>query len=389
MLRRVINYIKKRFGGGESLQIESSKERKTKRNFFLAFFSIIFSLPKKLFSRVKFPKIKIPIPIKKVTGFLGKAFKGTKEALSPIPGRDLTEDVFEERVTKRDSKVIVASAVPSKFIYRPVSKRERYEPKHNRKNIAVSNRGVFSESVLEGRKLGASNIVKVYGERTVVNRVSYYVRQGEVVGLLGPNGAGKTTSFYITVGFIKASGGSVELDNEPISHLPMYQRARRGIGYLPQESSIFRKLTVEQNLMAILEYINIPKKIRKEKMERLLEELDITHVRDQKAFTLSGGERRRAEIARALTTEPDFLLLDEPFAGVDPIAVYDIQSIIAKLKERNLGILITDHNVRETLRITDRAYIMNEGNILVQGNAEKIINDPTARKVYLGEKFSM
>jgi lipopolysaccharide export system ATP-binding protein len=238
-------------------------------------------------------------------------------------------------------------------------------------------------------ELRADTIVKVYGKRTVVDHVSYKVKQGEVVGLLGPNGAGKTTSFYITVGFIKATEGRVFLDDEDLSDLPMYMRARKGIGYLPQESSIFRKLSVEENLKAILEYLPISAKERKERVNALLKELDIEHVRTQKAYTLSGGERRRAEIARALTTDPDFLLLDEPFAGVDPIAVYDIQTIIEKLKKKGLGILITDHNVRETLRITDRAYIMNQGEILVQGRSKKIVNDPVARKVYLGESFQM
>ncbi|MBI4977639.1 MAG: LPS export ABC transporter ATP-binding protein [Spirochaetes bacterium] len=239
------------------------------------------------------------------------------------------------------------------------------------------------------RELKAENIVKAYGKKTVVDHVSYSIKQGEVVGLLGPNGAGKTTSFYITVGFVRASEGSITLDGEDITALPMYRRAHKGIGYLAQEASIFRKLTVEENLLAVLEFLDLSEDEREVRADKLLKELDITHVRYQKAFTLSGGERRRVEIARALTTEPDFLLLDEPFAGVDPIAVFDIQSIIRKLKDKGLGILITDHNVRETLSITDRAYIINRGKILVEGSAKKIVSDPLARKFYLGEKFDL
>lgn len=239
-------------------------------------------------------------------------------------------------------------------------------------------------------EISTQHIVKVFGKRTVVNDVSFSVKQGEVVGLLGPNGAGKTTSFYITVGFIKATSGKIYLNNIDITDLKMYERAQHGIGYLPQESSIFRKLTVEENILAILEYNKSYTRAQiLKRTDELLAELDITHVRKQKAFTLSGGERRRAEIARALTTNPRFLLLDEPFAGVDPIAVLDIQSIIAKLRDKGLGILITDHNVRETLRITTRAYIMGEGRILVTGTPEEIIANPTARKVYLGESFTM
>lgn len=237
--------------------------------------------------------------------------------------------------------------------------------------------------------LSSQELVKVYGKRKVVKGVSFEINKGEVVGLLGPNGAGKTTSFYMTVGFVKPTSGRIFVDDKEITKEPMYKRARRGIGYLPQESSIFRKLSVEDNLMAILEYVNMPQKERKAKAEELLNELDITHVRKQAGYTLSGGERRRAEIARALTTDPSFLLLDEPFAGVDPIAVLDIQTIIQKLKARGLGILITDHNVRETLSITDRAYIMNQGELLVQGDSNEIINDPVAKKVYLGESFTM
>jgi len=209
------------------------------------------------------------------------------------------------------------------------------------------------------------------------------------VGLLGPNGAGKTTSFYMIVGFIKADEGTIRLNEEDITHVPMFRRALMGIGYLAQESSVFKKLTVEQNIMAILENTSLGSKERKKKMDYLVDDLGIAHVRKQKAYTLSGGERRRTEIARALATEPKFLLLDEPFAGVDPIAVFDIQGIIGQLKDKGLGILITDHNVRETLRITDRAYIMNEGEILVSGSSEDLVNNEEAKRIYLGLNFTI
>ena len=258
----------------------------------------------------------------------------------------------------------------------------------NKKNI--SNQPKITDIDDGNNEIRTEYITKVFGKRTVVNDVSFSVKQGEVVGLLGPNGAGKTTSFYMTVGFIKPTKGNIFLNDMDITALKMHERAQCGIGYLPQESSIFRKLSVEDNLMAILEYnTSITKNDRKAKVDELLAELDITHIRKQKAFTLSGGERRRAEIARALTTNPKFLLLDEPFAGVDPIAVLDIQSIIEKLRIKGLGILITDHNVRETLRITSRAYIMGDGVILVTGTPEEIVANPTARKVYLGESFTM
>ena len=231
--------------------------------------------------------------------------------------------------------------------------------------------------------------MKVFKKRKVVKGVSFEIGEGEVVGLLGPNGAGKTTSFYMIVGFIKADEGSIHLNGQEITHVPMFMRARMGIGYLPQESSVFQKLTVEQNIMAVLENSSLSKKQRRGRVDQLLDELRINHVRKQKAYTLSGGERRRAEIARALATEPKFLLLDEPFAGVDPIAVFDIQSIIDRLKGKGLGILVTDHNVRETLRITDRAYIMNEGEILVSGGSEYLVNNEDARRIYLGMNFTI
>ncbi len=237
--------------------------------------------------------------------------------------------------------------------------------------------------------LRTEGLVKIYKKRTVVSGVHVEVRQGEVVGLLGPNGAGKTTTFYMIVGLVKPDAGKVYLDHEDISPLPMYQRARLGVGYLAQEASVFRKLTVRQNVEAILEMQGTASHKRKERADQLLEELAITHVAEQKGYTLSGGERRRAEIARALAIEPKFLLLDEPFAGVDPIAVQDIQSVISELKRKNLGILITDHNVRETLKITDRSYIMYSGKVLKAGSAQELINDPEARRIYLGEDFTM
>ena len=237
--------------------------------------------------------------------------------------------------------------------------------------------------------LRSENLVKIYKKRRVVNDVSIQVKQGEIVGLLGPNGAGKTTTFYMIIGFIKPEDGKILLDHEDITHLPMYERARRGIGYLSQEPSIFRKLSVERNIMAILQMQKISKKERDERLEVLLKELDISYLAKNKAYTLSGGERRRVEITRALATQPKFMLLDEPFSGIDPIAVEDIQNIISRLKEKNLGILITDHSVRETLSITDRAYIMCDGEILKSGTAEFLASDPEARKIYLGEKFKL
>ncbi|MTI21892.1 LPS export ABC transporter ATP-binding protein [Fulvivirga sp. RKSG066] len=237
--------------------------------------------------------------------------------------------------------------------------------------------------------LRSENLVKKYKKRTVVNHVSVQVEQGEIVGLLGPNGAGKTTTFYMIVGLIKPNEGEIFLDGENITDLPMYRRAKLGIGYLAQEASVFRKLTVEENIMAVLEMRNIPKKEQKEKMEALLEEFSLTHVRKNLGVVLSGGERRRTEIARALAVDPNFVLLDEPFAGVDPIAVEEIQTIVAKLKEKNIGILITDHNVNETLSITDRAYLMFEGKLLKAGSAEDLAADEQVRRVYLGQSFEL
>jgi lipopolysaccharide export system ATP-binding protein len=238
-------------------------------------------------------------------------------------------------------------------------------------------------------EIRTQQLVKVYSKRRVVNGVSINVRKGEIVGLLGPNGAGKTTSFYMMVGLIKPTSGRIFADERDITPLPMYRRARIGIGYLSQEASIFRRLSVEDNLLAVLETLKISKEERVRRLERLMEEFRITALRKNMAYTLSGGERRRTEIARSLATNPHFMLLDEPFAGVDPIAVEDIQSIVSGLKKRGIGILITDHNVRDTLAITDRAYIMCEGVILKEGTSEFLANDPEARKIYLGERFKL
>ncbi len=237
--------------------------------------------------------------------------------------------------------------------------------------------------------LRAENLIKKYGGRTVVKEVSVNVNQGEIVGLLGPNGAGKTTTFYMVVGFVKPESGRVFLQDEDVTNLPMYKRAQKGVGYLPQEPSVFRKLSVEDNIRSVLEMTQLSKADQKTKLEDLIEEFTLHKVRKNKGDTLSGGERRRTEIARALATSPTFILLDEPFAGIDPIAVEDIQYIIERLKTKNIGILITDHNVQETLSITDRAYLMFEGNILKAGTAEELAADEMVRKVYLGKNFEL
>jgi lipopolysaccharide export system ATP-binding protein len=237
--------------------------------------------------------------------------------------------------------------------------------------------------------LKAQGLRKVYRGRAVVNEVDLELEQGRVVGLLGPNGAGKTTSFYMIVGFITPDRGKVILDGRDISRLPMYKRARLGIGYLPQESSIFRQLTVEENIMAILQSLKLSRARRKERMEELLEMMGVTHIRKSFGYQLSGGERRRVEIARALVTEPKFMLLDEPFAGIDPIAVADLQKVVSQLRDQGLGVLITDHNVRETLNITDRAYILYEGEIVMAGTAAEIVASDRARAIYLGESFKL
>ena len=237
--------------------------------------------------------------------------------------------------------------------------------------------------------LRTEGLVKIYSGRRVVDDVDIRVGRGEVVGLLGPNGAGKTTTFYMTVGLVKPNAGKVFLDGKDVTHKPMHQRARTGIGYLSQEPSVFRKLTVEENILAILETLPLSDEERKFRLDYLLEELDIKSLAKNKAYTLSGGERRRLEITRALVTGPKLMLLDEPFSGVDPIAVYEVQQIIGELKRKGLGILLTDHNVRETLRIVDRAYLINHGKVVREGTSEFLINDPHSREIYLGPEFSM
>ena len=238
-------------------------------------------------------------------------------------------------------------------------------------------------------KLYSNNLVKKYKKRVVVNHVSIEVSQGEIVGLLGPNGAGKTTTFYMIVGLIKANEGKIFLDNTEITHLPMYKRAQKGIGYLAQEASVFRNLSVEDNIRAVLEFTSLSKSQQSERLETLLDEFGLQHIRKSLGITLSGGERRRTEIARSLAVDPKFILLDEPFAGVDPIAVEDIQTIVSKLKNKNIGVLITDHNVHETLSITDRAYLLFEGSILKSGTAEDLAQDEEVRRVYLGSNFQL
>jgi lipopolysaccharide export system ATP-binding protein len=242
--------------------------------------------------------------------------------------------------------------------------------------------------LVDMNKIETKNLVKIYGKRRVVNNVSININQGEVVGILGPNGAGKSTTFYMILGLIKANEGKVFFDQKDITKLPMYKRAQLGIGYLAQEPSIFHKLTVEQNIMAILETLNLSKTERKNRLAEHLEELSLTKLAKQKAYTLSGGERRKLEITRSLVTSPSFLLMDEPFAGVDPLAVADIQDIIQKLRDKKIGVLITDHNVQETLKITERAYIVFNGEILFSGTSRELVNNDRAREVYLGDRFS-
>ncbi len=255
--------------------------------------------------------------------------------------------------------------------------------------IEVSEPTSLPTAIHEGAVLRAEHLVKSYKKRRVVRDVSLQVTQGEVVGLLGPNGAGKTTTFYMVVGMVRPTEGRVYLDDKRIDNIAMYRRARRGIGYLPQEASIFKKMTVEGNILAILELIGYPRSKRKGRVDELLEELSISHIRKQMGYVLSGGERRRTEIARTLATDPKFILLDEPFAGIDPLAVEEIMTIIRRLSERGIGILITDHNVHETLSITDRAYILIDGAIFRNGRAEELASDPEVRKRYLGETFKL
>ena len=247
----------------------------------------------------------------------------------------------------------------------------------------------MSDPVPPSSEIRTTGLVKTFGARTVVDGVSVHFRAGEVVGLLGPNGAGKTTTFYMIVGLVPATAGRVALDGTDITALRMHERARHGIGYLPQEASVFRKLTVEENILAIVEVINVPRAERAARVAHHLAELSLTHLAKQKAFTLSGGERRRLEIARALVTRPKFLLMDEPFAAIDPISVAEVQKIILELKTRGIGVIITDHNVRETLRIVDRAYLLEKGKVHFEGTGEALIKDDQARKFYLGEDFNM
>ncbi len=264
--------------------------------------------------------------------------------------------------------------------------KKRVPIKEKKPHSAVGQAAAYNG---DGSTLKAEDLVKKYKKRTVVNDVAIDVKQGEIVGLLGPNGAGKTTTFYMIVGMVKPNGGRVFFDEQEITTLPMYERARLGIGYLPQEASVFRRLSVRDNLMAVLEMGPLTKAEQEKKCDQLLEDFGLGHVKDSKGYVLSGGERRRTEIARALALDPKFMLLDEPFAGIDPIAVEEIMRIIGTLKSKNIGILITDHNVHETLSITDRSYLLFEGRILKSGSAEFLANDPEARKLYLGEKFKL
>lgn len=247
----------------------------------------------------------------------------------------------------------------------------------------------MTDTITAGLTLRGENLVKQYGKRKVVKGVSVDVKQGEIVGLLGPNGAGKTTTFYMITGMVKPSDGRIYINEKDVTRDPMFIRAQKGIGYLPQEASVFRKLSVEDNILSILQFMPLSKPQRKERTDQLLEDFNITHIRKSLGYMLSGGERRRCEIARALASDPKFILLDEPFAGVDPIAVEDIQGIVASLKNRGIGVLITDHNVHETLSITDRAYLLFDGSILLQGTAEHLAQDEKARQLYLGEKFTL
>ena len=239
------------------------------------------------------------------------------------------------------------------------------------------------------QRLQTDHLVRAYNNRPVVDGVDLQVERGEIVGLLGPNGAGKTTTFAMIVGYVKPNGGRISVDGQDITGMPMYQRARLGIGYLAQEPSIFRRLTVEQNIMAVLETLDMSRHDRRQRLDKLLNELGVTHLARQKAYTLSGGEKRRLEITRALVTNPQFILMDEPFSGIDPITVFEVQEMIRELRHRDMGILLTDHNVRETLEITDRAYLMAEGRVLITGTAHDLITDSRAREIYLGEKFRL
>ena len=300
----------------------------------------------------------------------------TEETLKELEEKATNEQIPEEQIKKEETEAISEKAEESE------TEENSENEKHSEENIRIEK--------AEKHVLKAEELKKVFGKKTAVNSVYFEVHSGEIVGLLGPNGAGKTTSFYMVVGFHKPTAGRIMLDKENITSLPMYKRARLGISYLPQEASIFKKLTVEENIWSILETrSDLSRKEKRDMLENLIDEFHIGHIRKQQGFTLSGGERRRTEIARSLAIEPKFLLLDEPFAGIDPIAVADIKGIIRHLSKRNIGILITDHNVRDTLEITERAYIVNKGEILVSGSQAEIIENPDARQIYLGENFHM
>ncbi len=283
---------------------------------------------------------------------------------------------------------IVSSAKSKANVHRTTRRARKVE---TLLNISVAQHTSSIAEVSTGTQMAlrSDGLVKRYKKRTVVNNVSVQVQRGEIVGLLGPNGAGKTTTFYMIVGMIRPNGGKVFLDDAEITKIPMYRRAQMGIGYLPQEASVFRRLSVRDNILAVLQTTSLLRKEQEEKCERLMEEFGLTHLAKNMGYVLSGGERRRTEIARALALDPKFFLLDEPFAGIDPIAVEDIMQIVIKLKEKNIGVLITDHNVHETLSITDRSYLLFEGKILKSGTAEYLANDPEAKKLYLGENFKL
>ncbi len=290
---------------------------------------------------------------------------------------------------KLDGEVAFAAAVWAGIASDRESVGQLIEREIEQRLRAPARKPTVEAPAVDGSRLSTRGLVKIYKRRRVVDDVDLELRQGEIVGLLGPNGAGKTTTFYMIVGLVAPDAGEVFIDERPLANVPMYKRARAGIGYLSQEPSVFRKLTVEQNIIAILETLPLSDAERRERLDGLLDELSIKHLRKNRAYSLSGGERRRLEITRALVTDPKFMLLDEPFAGVDPIAVDDIQRIVADLKRRGLGVLITDHNVRETLSITDRAYIMFDGRIHIEGTSDVLVNDPQARKLYLGEDFRL
>ncbi len=314
-----------------------------------------------------------------------------REVPMPIPSRDGQRSSFDQAAlaaTSSDATAFERDAPPIPRVA-PLQSTADYPAHDDWAHPQNSSTGTATRSVPRAGYLAVHGIEKSFGTRKVVRGVSIYVRRGEAVGLLGPNGAGKTTVFYMITGLIKADRGRIELDGHDVTSLPMYQRARLGIGYLPQEASIFRGLTVEENIRAVLEVVESDKRKRERELDSLLEEFNITRLRKSPSIALSGGERRRVEIARALATRPNYMLLDEPFAGIDPIAVGDIQDLVRHLTNRGIGVLITDHNVRETLGLTDRAYIVYAGEVLTEGHPEEIVNDPDVRRLYLGEEFRL